>query len=77
MGRPRIFRNAERYPFSDKNCSGGLAKKGLRRQIKDGELTIMFAEAKIWGKDWATHERKNNFARWLRRRKNRLGGKKR
>ena len=54
-----------------------MSKKGLRRQIKDGEITIMSAEKMIWSKDWGTHERKNNFARWLRRRKNRLGGKKR
>ena len=71
MGRPRILKKKDRYPFSDKNCSGGLASKGLRRQIKDGELTTMSAEVIVWGK-WQQHERKNNFARWLRRRKKRL-----
>jgi hypothetical protein len=71
MGKPRIFRNADRYPFSDKNCSGSQASKGLRRQIKDGELTIMSAEAMIWSR-WKPHERNNAFAKWLRRRKKRV-----
>ena len=83
MGRPRIFRNADRYPFSDKNCSGGNANKGLRRQVKDGDITLMTAEVMVWGKasterfmDWGRHERNNKFAQWLRRRKKRLKGKK-
>ena len=76
MGRPRIFRNADRYPFSDKNCSGGNANKGLRRQVKDGDITLMTAEVMVCGKDWESHERNNKFAQWLRRRKKRLKGKK-
>ena len=72
MGRPRLFRNKDRYPFSDKNCSGGLASKGLRRQVKDGELTIGSAEVMIWSNKWQPHERNNAFAKWLRRRKKRL-----
>ena len=73
MGRPRIFRNADRYPFSDKNCSGGNAKKGLRRQVKDGDITIMAVESMIWAN---RNERSNDFVKWLIRRKKRLKGKK-
>jgi hypothetical protein len=66
MGRPRIFGNPKRYPFSDEHCKGGNETKGLRRALKDGDITINEVNAMIWGK-WKLHERRNKFAKWFRR----------
>jgi len=68
MGRPRTLKKKDRYPFSDKNCLGGSAKKGLRRQIKDGDITITEAGTMVWG-EWKRYERNNKFSQWLRRKK--------
>ena len=66
MGRPRIFRNPKRYPFSDGHCKGGKETKGLRRALKDGDILINEVNAMVWGK-WTLHERRNKFVRWFRR----------
>ena len=70
MGRSRIFRNKERFPYSDKNCTGGEASPGLRRKVKDGLVSI--GEAWEIVMLWESHERKNGFCKWLRGRQKRL-----
>ena len=66
MGRPRIVRNPNRYPYKDEHCKGGSDTKGLRRALKDGDITINEVNAMVWGK-WNPHERNNRFAKWFRR----------
>lgn len=44
---------------------------GLRRKIKDGELTFSEVDTIIWGK-WKLYERNNKFSQWWKRRKKRL-----
>ena len=70
MGRPRIFGNKERFPYSDKNCTGGEVSPGLRRRVKDGLTSVGEAWEEV--SLWESHERKNDFCQWLRRRQRRL-----
>ena len=66
MGKARIFRNPNRYPFKDEHCKGGNKTKGLRRALKDGDITINEVSAMVWNK-WKQRERKNKFSQWFSR----------
>ena len=66
MGRPRIFRNPKRFPYTNEHCKGDNKTKGLRRALKDGDITVQEVTTIIWGK-WKLHERRNKFAKWFRR----------
>ena len=41
---------------------------GLRRKIKDGELSISEVDT-IIRREWKSYERNNKFNQWMRRRK--------